>query len=304
MLFKKDLEELSDGNVFETVALIKGYDVKPTKTGGKFIGGCVEIQGTVDFKVWSGNKLFENMLQYDYSDTVCHIVGKVNDYNGTRSLILTDVKALEEGTYDKSYFFEDKYDTERYWVALCSLINKNCSQDGIDIFNKVMSDEELSSFKTEFAARSHHDAVKSGLLAHTYKVTYIMTKIIKLYTSICSVIDTDEVILGCALHDIGKVKEYTNGLVKGNGLLVSHHTFGVEILAKYKDFIIDRKSEEFYYRLLSVVEQHHGEFGETPRTIDAFLVHLADNIEAKFQVIEETFEKDIHSVSLDDFKLN
>lgn len=304
MLVKKDLDKMSDGQLFETVALIKGYDVKPTKTGGKFIGGCLEIKGSVDFKVWAGS-LLDDMEKYDYSDTICKISGKVNEYNGLKSLVLNDIKALDEGTYDQSDFFEDKYDVEAYWNGLVNLIKKNSSLESFEIFSEVMSYEGLSKrFKVEFAARGHHDAVKTGLLAHTYKVTYIMSRVLKLYPTICSTLDTDVLVLGSALHDIGKVYEYTNGVIKDNGLLVSHHTFGVEILSKYKEFIISKKSEEFYYRLLAIIEQHHGEFEETPRTIEAMIVHLVDNIESRMQIINETYERGLGVVSLGEYKLN
>ena len=304
MLYSKDLEALVDGSPIETIALVKGYELKPAKNGTNYIDGVVEMKGSVAFKMWSDGISFKDMQKYDFSDTVCSIKGKVNVYNGVKSLILTDVKALEEGSYNKSDFFEDVYDVEIYWTAFRNLVAKNCSAEAFNIFKEVMKDEQLATFKTEFAAKSHHDAVKSGLLAHTYKVTYIMSKLIPLYTQLRLDLDTDILILGCAFHDIGKVKEYSNGVVKDNGLLVSHHTFGVEILYKYKNYIVSNKSEEFYYRLLSVIEQHHGEYGEAPRTVDAYLVHLADFVESKFQVVNETFEKGMSSFYLDNFKLN
>lgn len=126
----------------------------------------------------------------------------------------------------------------------------------------------------------------------------------KLYPNINKVVDNDLFALGATIHDIGKIYEYTNGVIEGNGLLVSHTTFGVEMLSKNKDFIVSLKSEEFYYRLLSIIQQHHGEFGEKPRTVEAYLVHMADYMESSFQAIEESYEKGIRTVSIHDFKLN
>ena len=106
------------------------------------------------------------------------------------------------------------------------------------------------------------------------------------------------------MHDIGKIYEYTNGVIKGNGLIVSHNTFGVEMLSKHKDFIVEKKNEEFYYRLLAIIVQHHGEFGENPRSVEAFMIHMVDYLESSFQAIEESYEKGIKTVSLHNFKLN
>ena len=301
MLIKKDLESMVDGQGFETVALMKGYDVKVAKTGSKYIDGLVEMKGSVQFKVWAG-RAFDEMDKYDYSDTICKISGKVNEYNGIKSLVISDIKALDEGTYDKADFFEDKYPVEAYWEAFDKLVKKVCTANAYAIFGTVFADIK-DRFKVEFAARGHHDAVKGGLLAHTYKETALMVKVLKFYPAIVKVVDLDLLILGCAIHDIGKVYEYTNGVIKGNGLIVSHHTFGVELLCKHKENIIDLKGEEFYYRLLAIIEQHHGEFEETPRAIEAYLVHLIDNLESRFQIINESFEKDLDTIGIDGFKL-
>lgn len=302
VVIKKDLANLVDGEAIETVAFIKSYDVRPTKNNTKYIDGMLEMKGSVPFKVWSG-VTFNELEKYDYRNTVCFINAKVNEYNGNKSLIITSIKALEEGTYNPADFFEEKYQANAYWDALCKLIGKHCTPDGVEIFKEIFGEIE-SRFKVEFAARSHHDAVRSGLLAHTYKLVYIMTRVIKLYPNIVKRVDPDMFALGVALHDIGKIHEYTNGVIEGNGLLVSHHTFGVEMLCENKYFIVELKGEEFYYRLLSIIEQHHGEYEETPRTIEAYLVHMVDNLESTFQAIDESVEKGSPVVSIGNFKLN
>lgn len=302
MVIKKDLELMTDGEPIETVALVKSYAVRPSKNNNKFIDGMVEMKGSVQFKVWSGS-CFDELEKYDYQNLVCHIKGKVNEFNGNKSIIINSIKALEESAYDKSDFFEEKYQANAYWEAFCKLINKSCSEEGYTIFKTVFNDI-VDRFKVEFAARSHHDAVRSGLLAHTYKMTFVMTRVMKLYPNILNQSDSDLLILGCAIHDIGKIYEYTNGIIQGNALLVSHRTFGVEYLSKYKNLICEAKSEEFYYRLLAIIEQHHGEYEETPRCIEAFLIHMVDSLESSFQTIEEGLEKGLPTISINGFKLN
>lgn len=302
MVIKKDLESMIDGQVLETVALVKSYAIRASKNDTKFIDGMLEMKGSVGFKVWSG-ATFDELEKFDYQNTVCHISAKVNVYNGNKSLVITGVKALAEGTYDPSDFFESKYQATAYWNALCSLIQNNCSQDGVAIFEEVFRGVK-DRFIVEFAARSHHDAVRSGLLAHTYKLLYNAIRVMKLYPNISNRVDSDLINLGTAMHDIGKIYEYTNGVIEGNGLLVSHSTFGVEILLQHKEFIINLKGEEFFYRLLSIIEQHHGEYEERPRTIEAYMVHLIDNFESTFQAIDESLEKGNTLVNINGYKLN
>lgn len=302
MIVKKDLGSMTDGQEFESIVYMKTYSKKPTKNGSMYIDGLVEMKGSVPFKIWSGD-LFNEMDKYDYQGLVCRVQAKVNEYNGTKSLILKSVKAIDEGVYDPADFFEDKYDANAYWNALETLVVKNCSAEAVEIFKSVMSDIK-ERFLVEFAARGHHDAVKSGLLAHTFRVTNIVCRVMKLYPTIVNVCSMDTLVLGSALHDIGKVYEYTNGSIQGNGLIVSHNTFGVEILMGHKEEIIDKKDEEFYYSLLAIIQQHHGEFGERPRVVEAYIIHMADNLEASLQAVSESFElQGTDFVTVDGLKL-
>lgn len=302
MVVKKDLDSMIDGQVIEGMIYVKSYAVRPTKSGNKYIDGVAEMKGTVTFKVWSG-VAFDEMDRHDYQGLVCYVTAKVNEYNGNKGLVLTTIRALEEGAYDVSEFFEERYNTEAYWKAMRDLVAGSCSAEALEIYDEVFRGIE-NRFKVEFAARTHHDAVRSGLLAHTYKVAYIMSCVIRNYSFIVSRCSVDALILGCCFHDIGKIYEYSNGVIVGSGLVVSHNTFGVEYLAGFKSFIVDRKGEEFYYRLVSVIVQHHGEFGERPRSVEAFLVHMADYLESSFQGVNESLEKGLSCISLNDFKLN
>lgn len=305
MIIKKDLISMVDKQPIETVALIKSYDIRVSKNNkdSKYIDGMVEMKGSVPFKVWMSDVAFTELEKYDYRNQICFITGKVNEYNGSKSLVISSVRALEEGTYDPSDFFEEKYQVDAYWDALRKLVMKNCSETGIEIFNKVFTNIE-SRFKVEFAARGHHDAVRGGLLAHTYKVSFIMSRVIKLYPNLMQSVDNDLFVLGATIHDIGKIIEYTNGIIEGHGLIVSHNTFGVEMLAEHKDFIVELKGEDFYYRLIAIITQHHGQYGEPPRCIEAYLVHMVDNLESTFQAIDESLEKGQKTINVHEFKLN
>ena len=132
---------------------------------------------------------------------------------------------------------------------------------------------------TEFAAVWHHDNCKAGLLAHTTKVVR-MASLIRMYPEITKKISPDVLFIGCALHDIGKVYEYGLGAVTDEGKVLSHHTFGVLFCASHKKDIVEALGRDGYRLLLSIIEQHHGEYGERPRTVAAYVVHRLDMLES------------------------
>lgn len=185
------------------------------------------------------------------------------------------------------------------------ILNKRCGYDFIHLFrNKVNTQSELDAvdfaleliedlaptFYTEFAARGVHDAKEGGLVNHTFKVfSFAFDMIFKggFYANIYKSIDINAFIIGSILHDVGKVMEYENGK-NGKYYYVSHNLLGIDMISAKKDRIIRIYSEDTYYRILSIIGQHHGEFGENPQTVEAYLVHLADMLESRLQILDES----------------
>src|SRR5699024_9906682 len=68
------------------------------------------------------------------------------------------------------------------------------------------NEDDLYKFMTYPAARSvHHDYV-SGLIYHTYSMLHLALSIHNIYPNL----NKDLLVAGVILHDIGKIKEYTN----------------------------------------------------------------------------------------------
>ena len=287
--------------------LIKDYTRKTTKTGSYYLDGLAELKGQMPIRVWSNSNAFNQMVEHDYRGVVVNIDGKTNNFGGM-NLILESVVALDMSStsIQKSDFFYTRYDINGILKSLDASIKKSVDTDTYRIFRMILSGDILERFKNEFAAKMMHDNCRGGLLAHTCKVVYAVN-LIKRYPNIMSFEGSlDLLILGAAIHDIGKIYEYTDGTIQGLGRLVSHHTFGVELLLGYKDAIIKLKGEEFFYRLCAIVEQHHGEFEESPRTIEAYLIHLVDKLESDLQMIDQALENFNRGdqITVNNFKLS
>lgn len=286
-----DLKKMSDGEVISGLALLKDVQKKPTKNGSVFFDGSIEVIGTLQFKVWSGKPAFTKLDTEDYAGQVVWLNGKVNLFGGAISILIEDLNAVELKGSDisESDFFESKYNGKAYYKGLRDNLLKMTNEKILEVFDIVMQGNE-EHFCTEFAAKGHHDNCKSGLVAHTYKVLYI-GKILKLYPNIQNFVgNLDLLYLGAALHDVGKIFEYTNGSIVKLGQICSHHTFGVEVLLMHKKEIVTMYDEEFFYRLCAIIEQHHGEFEERPRTIEAYVIHLIDRLESGLQYLDQTLD--------------
>jgi 3'-5' exoribonuclease len=100
------------------------------------------------------------------------------------------------------------------------------------------------------------------------------------------------------LHDIGKIEElseFPNNDYTDDGQLLGHIVIGTEMIT---DKI--SKIEGFPKQLSSLIKHsilaHHGEYEygspKRPKTIEAFILHCADNTDAKVKIYQEAIEAD------------
>jgi 3'-5' exoribonuclease len=140
------------------------------------------------------------------------------------------------------------------------------------------------------AAARLHQAYVSGLIEHTLVVVGHALAAAPKYDSV----DTDVLVTGALLHDIGKVREYSWRRTIGytdEGRLIGHVTLGgmmvdtaIRELSREPEGFSDRVRQH----VLHLVMSHHGkmEWGApvVPKTREAMLLHFADHMDA-FMVI-------------------
>lgn len=294
-------------------AKVVGYGIlgdvtpKPMKGDKTFLLGSIRLQGgnTVPYKMWPGAEL--DLVQKNskmYVGTPIVIEAEINDYQGTRQLIISRVSPLPDGTVvDSNEFYKEVYNSNELEKELLGLFNTELSPEGRTIFKALYHTEFRARFRVEGAAVSMHDAVIGGLLAHSLKATKLAMQAWHQFPALAGKIDKDLAFLGTLFHDMGKVHEYLN-LQKGEFHWVVHHAFGIEMLADHKALIFEQKNEEWYRRFQSILLQHHGQWGEKPRTIEAYFVHLVDNFDANMTTLAESVDSNSNGPwPVDGFKL-
>lgn len=289
ILNSKEVLKRPDKTEVEGLVLMGDYSEQPTKNGGSYLAGSLQALGDVSFKVWSGS-CYNDMDNFCYSGKVVHINAEVNEYGGAKSLIITGIYIIKEDELKEMGiseidFLATRYDIDSYWDTLTKRIHKNVSEEAWQIYC-LITREYIDRFKNEFGAMFYHDNCRGGLLAHTTKVVS-MCSLLKMYSNISARVNNDVIYVGAAIHDIGKVIEYHNGVMSSTGKYVEHTIEGALIVGKYKESIIKLKGEEFYYTLLSVVSSHHGEYGVRPRTIAAYIVNQFDCLDSTLTLLDQ-----------------
>jgi len=289
IISEQDLKNKYNGDCISGVILMGEVVRGTTKNGKPFYSGTLTSGEQVSYKVWDSTLAFETLRQADLSGHVVDIEGTWNEYQGTWSIIINRIVDLGDGTSSGvgvSDFLKSRYDIPSYWAGLLALMKQNLTDNGYKVADKILfsNPDVAEQFKYAFAAKSHHDNCKGGLLAHTYKICYLANVFVNLYPSM---VDKDLLYLGCLLHDIGKVREMDMGVYQEVSK-VTHRFLGIEMLDK--DLIVSIYGESFYYELVSILLQHHGEYADPCKTVSSYIVHLIDCIESRFMGLVQNME--------------
>ena len=174
-------------------------------------------------------------------------------------------------------------DPDILWQRLIAMVEEVADPHLKQLLFRVLSDPEVANrLRIAPAARGMHHAFRSGLLEHTLSMATTARALARHYR-----LHEDMVVAGALLHDLGKIWEleidssieYTD-----DGRLLGH--LAIEVL--YVDRTIAELPSfpaEHRRHLLHILLSHHGEyeFGSPrrPKTPEALLVHMADNLDSK-----------------------
>ena len=152
------------------------------------------------------------------------------------------------------------------------------------------------------AASKNHHAYVGGWLEHVLSVAktcvYLADKYAEQYPDMQPPLDKGLVVAGGILHDIGKLREYRHdpqgAVYTSEGALIGHMLQGRDIV---REAAVGRGlSTEMLLRLEHVIVAHQRlpEWGspKPPMTPEALLVHYADDIDAKLQMMHAILRDD------------
>ncbi len=230
---------------------------------------------------------------------VVQVIGTVGSYRERRQLAVDSLRVLPRDQVDWHALMPSVGDVTRYWRAVDRW---RTDIHGPRLTGTLGLFYDDPAFRTRYeqcpASLAGHHAELGGLLKHTCEVAHIALAISKLYPAA----DQDLVLAGVLLHDIGKLESYRwDGLFEMTvpGAVIGHVVLGA--------FMLDRRvraeaalpcTEEELLLLEHIVLAHHGklEFGAPvpPMTLEAEIIHYADNASAKTASMADALDDDEH----------
>ncbi len=248
--------------------------------------------GIVDAKIW---ELHNEIKSFEENDFV-KIDAVVNVYNNEYQLSIRRLRKSYEGEYNPiDYVPSSEYDIDTMYAELkdyIKTIKNSYIKQLLELF--FVKDAEISkAFGSHSAAKSMHHSYMGGLLEHTLSVTKLCDFMSGHYGA-----NRDILLATAMLHDIGKIYElsdFPNNDYTDEGQLLGHIVIGTEMITEKANQI-----EGFPTTLLNLIKHsilsHHGEYEygspKRPKTVEAFILHCADDTDAKLKMYQDAISMD------------
>lgn len=286
MRYIVDLKE--DENIVEHYLCKKKQTLK-SRSGKNYLSLTLQDKtSTINAKVWELNN---NIKSFEENDFI-KIEGSVLIYQSEPQITIRKIRKSEEGEYSPiDYIPTTDKNIEELFIKLTKIIesfeNKYIKTLIENIF--IKNDELRERFKTHSAAKSMHHNYMGGLLEHCLSMCEISSFLASHYTYV----NRDILIASTLLHDVGKMFElspFPDNDYTDDGQLLGHLIIGAELVTSEA-----AKIEGFPPQLKSLLKHsilsHHGEyeFGspKRPKTIEAFILHCVDELDARIKIYEE-----------------
>ncbi len=281
------IENLTRGMVIEESFLITSARPGQAKNGPFWSLVLEDVTGSIETKIWSPlSQTFSDIS----SGSFVIVGGVVGEYRDKLQLTLDHMAFLDpeaDGLNMADFIQQSATPPEELYETLLALCNDELQHKPWKRFcKKIFSDPTIKErFLAAPGAKSIHHAYRGGLLEHTLGVCRLCLAISDLYKEL----DKEILLVAALFHDLGKAWELASDVSRDytdEGRLLGHITITQNILdpflRKAKDL-----DEGLKLHLRHLLLTHHGEleYGspKRPKTPEAFVLHFADNIDAKLK---------------------
>ena len=274
----------------EGFALLKKSEVRVAKSGQKFLTMILsDNTGEIDAKYWDYR---EGITPEMKEGSLVKVSGFETEFKGMPQLKVEMIRpALDSDRLNPGDFVPTtEYDPEHMYNEICRLAKEFKDPELAALLLAVFGKYREQLLIYPAAVRLHH-AMRGGLLYHSLSIIRLCEQVAKIYPQV----DSDLLITGAALHDIGKCVEMdADGLgvasrytTRGN--LLGHLVIGAMIVDETgKEMGI---SEDTLMLVEHMLLSHHGkpEYGAAvpPKFLEASILAKMDELDANLFEIND-----------------
>ncbi len=282
--------ELEPGLSLRSTFLATDTAVRNDSRGVPYLSlKLVDRTGSVDARMWG---LPDDLRQGLPEPAYVSVEGNTHDYRGTLQVKLSKLQVINrESVAEEDYLPASDKDRDALAAELWMVGDELGNEHLRELFMLMVSDAGFwEAFCSAPAAKSMHHARIGGLLEHSVQCLRAARSLAEMYP-----VDRDKLFFGTVFHDVGKIEELSWGgggfAYTTEGRLQGHVVLGEKIVASFIEQLPDFP-KELELELSHILLSHQGEmeYGspQQPKTLEALLVHIIDNLDARVAMFMET----------------
>ena len=301
---RRFINQLGEHESVDQVFLVTDKQMRTNRNGNLYLQlRLADRTGTVTAMLWNASD--QAYGGFDNGEYV-RVQATTQFYNGALQMIVQRVERADASTIDESEFRTlATTDIDQLAGRLAEMLRAVKNHHLRALAESYLIDEVfMNKFLRAPAGVKNHHAYPGGLIEHVVSLMRLTSAVAPLYPDL----DSDLLLLGAFLHDVGKVDELTYDRELGysdEGQLIGHLVMAVEMLDHKVEETQKLSGEAFPERLKLLLKHmilsHHGEyeFGspKLPMTPEAVALHYLDNLDAKLELFRLLIKGDANTES-------
>jgi len=275
------ISTLAEGASVNTTFAMRSKEMRATRSGDAYMAIELSDRSGVIPAVWFRPDATAATVP---TGSVVRVSGRVTSFRGSKRVSIQSLVPARQ--YDPEDMIAsgsgDRAGAIRQFRTIASTVRDSELRR---VLKAVFGDELFfERFTACPGSQSRHHAHLGGLVAHSIAVAGICDTLAGLYEQV----DRDLLVTAALLHDMGKVDElaWDTGIdFTDEGRLVGHVVLGDRRLRRVTDRLRAPLRPALLARLSHAILSHHGELEwgspKRPSTLEALLLHHADNLDAK-----------------------
>jgi 3'-5' exoribonuclease len=300
---------MKDGQTGDCFVLLVNKELRQTRAGKPFYTLTIRDRcRRVGAPVWSDSEFFATCEHEWQAGQFFKVRGTFRNTEWGPQLEIEKVRLTTEedrndGFDPLSFRDRTRFDTDTMFQELASLARTHIGEKPLCRLVLAALERYENAIKEIPAATHNHHAFVGGYLEHVLSVTrtavYLADKYTEYYPDVRPPISKSLVVAGAILHDIGKIRELDTQspqpVYSVEGRLLGHMLLGRDIVREIGPNI-DGLAPQTQLLLEHIIAAHQGQrdWGAVvePHTVECLLVHYADDLDAKVNMMVQALMKD------------
>ena len=295
----KFINQIEAGQTIDDIYIAKDPILRSTTRGDLYIAMFLSDRtGQLNGRMWQATETTYRALP---KPGFVHIKGRSELYQNNLQIVINNVAVIDPGKVDIDDFLpRTKKDTKQMFEEVKETVGRIENSQLKALVGEFLADTGLMEkfCNAPAAMKMHHDYI-GGLLEHTHNMLRVAVAILPLYPDVQS----DLVLAGIFLHDIGKTEELAYDMAfsyTDSGQLIGHISKSLLMINQKADSLRSggtQIDQAVLDAIGHIILSHHGsyEFGspKLPATAEAFMVCYIDDLDAKINQVTSAIDKEV-----------